>query len=179
MLTRIILTALFTLISGMQAWACSCYQNQSMSQIVENGVIAILTSPVGTEVKTEWSNKVYPTRLKIWKTFAGKSSEYESVSTTPKSSCALAIPANQTSLIIAWRNDAGALSTSICSDGGFDKDQWLKFFRTGEESPPRERCYQKIKRAYDAVVFLGKFKLDDPKCKVHISDYDTRFRVKR
>ena len=47
-----------------------------------------------------------------------------------------------------------------------------------ERNVERELCYQKIKQAYDAVIFTGGFKLDDESCKAYVADYDAEFRVK-
>jgi hypothetical protein len=42
----------------------------------------------------------------------------------------------------------------------------------------RELCYQKIKMAYDAQVFVGAFELDDAEvCKEYVSQYNREFRV--
>jgi len=47
-----------------------------------------------------------------------------------------------------------------------------------ERNVERELCYQKIKQAYDAVIFTGGFKLDDQSCARFKSDYDDEFVVK-
>jgi hypothetical protein len=42
----------------------------------------------------------------------------------------------------------------------------------------RELCYQNIKLAYDAVVFTGKFEIDDSeKCLPYKRDYDAEYRL--
>jgi len=47
-----------------------------------------------------------------------------------------------------------------------------------ERNVERELCYQKIKQAYDAVIFTGGFKLDDQNCTKFKADYDAEFVVK-
>jgi len=47
-----------------------------------------------------------------------------------------------------------------------------------ERNVERELCYQKIKQAYDAVIFTGGFKLEDATCTQYKSDYDDEFVVK-
>jgi len=48
-----------------------------------------------------------------------------------------------------------------------------------ERNVERELCYQKIKQAYDAEVFVGGFELDDAEtCTQYKADYDAEFRVK-
>ena len=46
-----------------------------------------------------------------------------------------------------------------------------------ERNVERELCYQKIKQAYDAVIFTGGFKLDDQNCTRFKADYDAEFVV--
>jgi tetratricopeptide (TPR) repeat protein len=47
-----------------------------------------------------------------------------------------------------------------------------------ERSVERELCYQNIKLAYDAEVFVGGFELDDAaKCMQYKADYDAEYRV--
>ena len=46
-----------------------------------------------------------------------------------------------------------------------------------ERNVERELCYQKIKQAYDAVIFTGGFKLDDENCTRFKADYDDEFVV--
>lgn len=176
MLFIFILSLLIAIITSAQAWACSCSQSRSMEQIVESGVIIVLASPVGKEIPGRWDNYIFPTRLKVWETYAGATNEYESVGTHPESSCSMPIPSNQTSFMVIYRDKAGLLETSICADGGFSKNQWMTYFETGKESPPRDRCYQSIKQAYSYEILLGEFKLERPECAVHIPDYNARFR---
>ena len=177
---RFVTTLLFTLFSGVQAWACSCGQTRSMSQILEDGAIVILASPVGTEVPDSWNNYIFPTRLRVWETYAGATSIYESVETRPGSSCAMPIPSNQTSLMVVYREKTGLLGTSICADGGFSEDQWMIYFESGKETPPRDMCYMQIKQAYDAEFLMGEpFELERPECAVHIPDYDRKYKRAR
>lgn len=37
-------------------------------------------------------------------------------------------------------------------------------------------CYQKIKLAYDAMIFTDGFKLEDESCRQYVEDYDTKFK---
>ena len=37
-------------------------------------------------------------------------------------------------------------------------------------------CFQRIKRAYDAAIFTGGFKLEDESCGKFITEYDDEFR---
>ncbi len=54
-------------------------------------------------------------------------------------------------------------------------DRRCEFERTVEQ----ELCYQKIKQAYDAEVFVGEFKLDDAEiCLQYKEGYDAKFRIK-
>lgn len=41
----------------------------------------------------------------------------------------------------------------------------------------RELCYQKIKLAYDAMIFTDRFALDDKSCTKYKPDYDAEFRT--
>ena len=66
--------------------------------------------------------------------------------------------------------------------------QWIKFIRAEtqavenrcefELSVEKELCFQMIKQGYDAEVFVGEFKVDDPKCMAFKAEYDSKFRVK-
>ena len=47
-----------------------------------------------------------------------------------------------------------------------------------ERNVERELCYQKIKQAYDAVIFTDGFKLDDQSCFQYKEDYDAEFVVR-
>ena len=69
-----------------------------------------------------------------------------------------------------------------------DSQKWLDFLkaeraavdrRCSDEgrNVERELCYQKIKQAYDAEVFVGAFKLDDESCEKYVADYDREFRL--
>ncbi len=67
--------------------------------------------------------------------------------------------------------------------------KWVKFINAEklavdrrckfERNVERELCYQKMKQAYAAEVFVGEFKLDDAEtCMQYKTDYDKKFRVK-
>lgn len=68
-----------------------------------------------------------------------------------------------------------------------DAQKWVQFIeaemtaldrRCPRPAIERELCYQKIKQAYDAEIFLGSFKLDDEKiCMTYKADYDAEFRA--
>jgi tetratricopeptide (TPR) repeat protein len=47
----------------------------------------------------------------------------------------------------------------------------------GWRNVPKELCYQKIKQAYDAMIFTGEFKLEDETCEKQIADYNAEFRI--
>ena len=47
-----------------------------------------------------------------------------------------------------------------------------------ERNVERELCYQKIKQAYDAVIFTDGFKLEDQSCFQYKEDYDAEFVVR-
>ena len=71
---------------------------------------------------------------------------------------------------------------------GRNAQKWVSFIRAEaqaverrcefEASVEKELCEQKIKQAYDAEVFVGKFELDDPKCQQYKAGYDAVYRVK-
>ena len=71
---------------------------------------------------------------------------------------------------------------------GRNAQKWVSFIRAEAEAVERrcefeanvekELCEQKIKQAYDAEVFVGKFELDDPKCMQYKAGYDAVYRVK-
>ena len=63
--------------------------------------------------------------------------------------------------------------------------KWVKFIAaetSAEEkrchfiSPPIGTCFHEIKRAYDAAIFIGEFKLDDDNCPKYKPEYDAKFR---
>ena len=71
---------------------------------------------------------------------------------------------------------------------GRNAKQWIKFIKAEtnavenrcefELSVEKELCFQMIKQGYDAEVFVGEFKVDDPKCMAFKPEYDSKFRVK-
>jgi tetratricopeptide (TPR) repeat protein len=71
---------------------------------------------------------------------------------------------------------------------GRNASKWISFIRAEAEaierrcefeaSVEKELCEQKIKQAYAAEVFVGEFKLDDPKCMQFKAGYDAVYRVK-
>ncbi len=71
---------------------------------------------------------------------------------------------------------------------GRNAQKWVSFIRAEaqaverrcefEKSVEKELCEQKIKQAYDAEVFVGKFELDDPKCSKYKAGYDAVYRIK-
>jgi len=148
-----------------------------MSEIVNDGAIIILASPVGDTIEVECLGKIpVPSRLRVWSALAGDTANFEAINAGSNSSCAVTVPLNQTSLIVAYRDKSGTLSSSLCADGGFSKDQWLSFFEQGLETPPKDRCFQTIHVAYASESIFGKFKLERPECAVHIPEYDSSFR---
>jgi len=76
----------------------------------------------------------------------------------------------------------------LSSREGQNAKKWVSFIRAEAEAVERrcefeasvekELCEQKIKQAYDAEVFVGKFELDDPKCLQYKAGYDAVYRVK-
>ncbi|MEP1229760.1 MAG: tetratricopeptide repeat protein [Litorimonas sp.] len=69
-----------------------------------------------------------------------------------------------------------------------DAKKWVSFIKAErgaidrrcefERSVEKELCFQKIKQAYDAEVFVGKFELDDAeKCEPFKAEYDATFRI--
>jgi len=71
---------------------------------------------------------------------------------------------------------------------GRNAKKWISFIQAEgqavenrcefELSVEKELCYQMIKQGYDAEVFVGEFKVDDPKCMKFKDEYDRKFRVK-
>lgn len=70
-----------------------------------------------------------------------------------------------------------------------DARKWIQFITAEkqavdrrcefERNVERELCYQKVKQAYDAEVFVGAFELDDAEiCMQYKEDYDSEFRIK-
>jgi hypothetical protein len=173
---RFIALFIIFLLHPTLAWACSCAEDRSMSEIVTEGAVVILASPVGGGLQSEWKSGIYPKRLKIWKTYVGESSEYETIQIHRGSTCAASFPRSQISLIVTRRDTSGDLQSNICSDGGYTNEQWKTYFKTGEETPPRDMCFMDIKNAFDEEEFLGKaFKLSRPECGVHLDDYVRRY----
>lgn len=70
---------------------------------------------------------------------------------------------------------------------GRNATKWVSFIKAEEEAVERrcefersveaELCFQQIKQGYDAIVFTGEFKVDDPNCLNYKDEYDTKFRV--
>ena len=69
-----------------------------------------------------------------------------------------------------------------------DAKKWVQFIQAErgaidrrcefERSVEKELCFQKIKQAYDAEVFVGKFELDDAEtCAPFKEEYDAKFRI--
>ncbi len=69
-----------------------------------------------------------------------------------------------------------------------DAKKWVQFIQAErgaidrrcefERSVEKELCFQKIKQAYDAEVFVGKFELDDAEtCAPFKKQYDAEFRI--
>lgn len=66
--------------------------------------------------------------------------------------------------------------------------KWVSFIRAErdafdrrcefEKSIERELCYQKIKGAYDNLIFAGEFILEDQNCNKFKSDYDAKYVIR-
>jgi len=71
---------------------------------------------------------------------------------------------------------------------GRNAKKWISFIRAEREAVEnrcifeanveKELCFAIIKGAYDNEVFVGEFKLDDPKCTSFKAEYDSKYRVK-
>ena len=71
---------------------------------------------------------------------------------------------------------------------GRNAKKWISFIKAEgqavdnrckfELSVEKELCFQMIKQGYDAEVFVGEFKVDDPNCMSFKAEYDSKFRVK-
>lgn len=100
---------------------------------------------------------------------------------TPEQMAAAPITVARASAIEAFNNVPNGRSRS-------DARKWVQFINAEkdavdrrcefERNVERELCYQKIKQAYDAEIFVGEFKLDDAEvCTAYKADYDSEFRV--
>ena len=101
---------------------------------------------------------------------------------TPEQMAAAPITKARQTAIAAFRNVP--LGTRLRSDA----NTWVKFIegeKTNldnrcifEANVERDLCYQKIKQAYDAVIFTDGFKLEDQSCLKFKPGYDKKFVVK-
>jgi len=143
----------------------------------------LLASPVGgySQSSTGHNGKTYqhetPTRFKVWKIYLGEAAKYENIGMSQSTSCATSYPANEVSIIVAYRRN-GHLSTGHCTSGQFDRRQLIDYFENGKDTLGRDFCYMQIKEAYDYEIFNGDFTLENTECLVHKSEYDRRFRIK-
>ena len=170
MIIRVFLAFVVTLCLSLQAFACSCANSYSTSEIVENGAIVVLATPVGDYSAATYSDgSVYPTRLQIWKTYSGNTSTFEDIDSSSHSSCGIRFPENETSLIVAWRGKSGSLKTGFCANGGYTKAEWLAYFETGKDAVSWNSCVMDIKNAYESG---GIYQLKHPECSQYVEKYD-------
>ena len=172
MIKRFILAFIVVLCLALQAFACSCAYSLSTSEIVESGAIVVLATPVGDySTETYADGSVYPTRLRIWKTYSGDTSTFEDIDSSQYSSCGIRFPEKKPSLIVAWRGKSGALQTGFCADGGYTKTEWLEYFNTGKNAVSWNSCVMDIKNAYEAG---GLFQLKHQECIQYVEEYEAR-----
>lgn len=172
MVFRFLFASLFLCFTSAQAFACSCAHSNSTREIVENGAIVILATPVGDYSAAIYGDgTVYPTRLRILKTYSGDTSTFEDIDSGSNSSCGVRFPQKEPSLIVAWRGKSGSLQTGTCSDGGYTKTQWLEYFETGKNAVSWNSCVMDIKNAYESG---GIFQLRHEECGRYVNEYDAR-----
>jgi len=170
MIVRLVLALFILLITGAQVLACSCAYDKSISELVEDGSIVVLATPVGSYSGRVYSNgSVHPTRLRIWRTYSGETSSYEDIDSSSNSSCGVTFPQNKKSLIVAWQGNSGLLHTGSCSNGGYTNAEWMAYFETGKDAFSYNGCVLDIMQAYEAD---GAFKLEREGCRQYIEEYD-------
>jgi len=172
MIARFILALIISLGAGAQALACTCAYSYSTGEIVENGAIVVLATPVGDYSERMYADgSVYPTRLRILKTYSGDTSTFENIDSASNSSCGVRFPQKEPSLIVASRGNSGSLRTGFCSDGGYTKTEWLEYFETGKNAVSWNSCVMEIKNAYESG---GIFRLKHEECSSYVEEYDVR-----
>jgi len=173
MIARLILAFIISLGACAQALACSCAYSYSTSEIVEKGAIVVLATPVGDYSSATYSDgSVYPTRLRILKTYSGDTSTFEDIDSASNSSCGIRFPENKASLIVAWRGKSGSLQTGFCANGGYTKTEWLTYFETGKNAVSWNSCVMDIKNAYESG---GAFRLKHEECGRYVEEYDASY----
>ncbi|WP_409433457.1 tetratricopeptide repeat protein [Litorimonas sp. RW-G-Af-16] len=115
---------------------------------------------------------------------------YEATQQQDRLNCQMTEAEKAAAPITKSRNAAIEAFSNVPRDSRESRNatKWVQFIKAEREAVDRrcefeetieqELCYQKIKQAYDAEVFVGKFVLDDPKCTQYKADYDAKFRVK-
>jgi len=115
---------------------------------------------------------------------------YEETQKQERINCKMSEAQKQAAPITKARDNAIAAFSQVPSSSkeGRNAKKWISFIQAEgqaverrcefEESVEKELCFQMIKQAYDAEVFVGSFKVDDQKCMAFKPEYDSKFRVK-
>jgi len=115
---------------------------------------------------------------------------YEETQKNERINCQMSEAQKAAAPITKARNNAVEAFQQVPSSSreGRNAKKWISFIKAEGEAVQRrcefelsvekELCFQMIKQGYDAEVFVGEFKVDDPKCMAFKDEYDSKFRVK-
>ncbi len=115
---------------------------------------------------------------------------YEDTQKQERINCKMTEAQKSAAPITKARENAIAAFSQVPSSSkeGRNSKKWISFIKAEgqavdrrcefERSVEKELCYQMIKQGYDAEVFVGEFKVDDPKCMKFKPEYDSKFRVR-
>ena len=170
---------LLGILASKQATASSHYCDWASTDTPEKGEILALVSPVPEAEQTEFET----TKLRVWKLYRGEADQHIFV---PNWSFfdfweidiqdTLGTQNYRKIAMPMQRNKDGSY-TNICRLG-YSESDIDRFLDSDTPFGSNELCFQKIKQAYDAEVFVGSFQLDDTDvCERFIPIYDAEFRI--
>ena len=190
---KLIIMTMFWAISSA-AWACSCYGGPESTEELVNAEDSVFIGYLETvsenytvrrglndgENISQRPKSYRALKFRIVKVYKGEEADFITIETLALSnSCAVPFALDTLHVIAAKRYDNGVYTINSCTTDSYNGLAIARYFETGEDihSTSKDRCYMKIKQAYDWQNVSNKSFTLDPICQYHKAEYDRIYGV--
>jgi hypothetical protein len=187
-LIKLIIATVFFATSGT-AWACSCYSGAESTKELVDAADSVFIGYIETvsqdysvrlgqnvgESQSQRPQKYRSLTFRVVKFYKGEKAETVTIETEAlNNSCAVDFATDTLHVIAAKLYDNGVYTINLCASDPFNGLAIARYFEKGEDifSPSKDRCYMKIKQAYDWQIVDNKSFTLDPICQYHRAEYD-------
>lgn len=190
---KLIIATVFFATSGT-AWACSCYGGAESTKELVDAADSVFIGYIET-VSQDYSVrrgqnegeslspipwKYRSLTFRVVKSYKGEKSETITIETVAlNNSCAVDFATDTLHVLAAKLYDNGVYKINLCTSDPYNGLAIARYFETGEDiyAPSKDRCYMKIKQAYDWQIIDNKSFTLDSFCQYHKAEYDRIYRI--